>query len=58
MTTKPLSSELRKGYQYVCEWIDRGMDPPANIAFTEGDLRLAAQLCEYAVEESEKGEPL
>ncbi len=41
-------SELRKGYTYVEDWIREGMQPPANIAFTEGDLRLAAQLVEYA----------
>lgn len=42
-------SNLRKGYFTVQSWIDRGMKPEASIAFTEGDLRLAAQLCEYAI---------
>gem|GEM_PF-4557175 len=39
-------SELRKGYWHVYDWIQHGMKEPANTAFTEGDCRLAAQLCE------------
>lgn len=45
-------SELRKGYAHIQEWIDAGMKPSANIAFTEGDSRLAAQLVEYAMTRS------
>lgn len=45
--SKVLASELRKGYFYICQWIDEGMKEPASTKFTEGDCRLAAQLCEY-----------
>ena len=44
-------SELRKGYVQIQKWMDEGMHPAADIAFTEGDCRLAAQLVEYAKQE-------
>lgn len=39
-------SELRRGYYKVFEWAISSPRKPANIAFTEGDCRLAAQLIE------------
>ena len=40
------NSSLRLHYGVVSAWIQGGMKPRASIAFSEGDLRLAAQLCE------------
>jgi len=45
----PERSELRGGYSWLQSWIDGGMKPKARVAFTEGDLRLAGQLIEYAI---------
>jgi hypothetical protein len=33
----------------IVEWIDKGMTPVSNVAFTESENRKAAWLCEYAV---------
>jgi hypothetical protein len=46
-----IQSELRKGYRFVESWIDQGMPDAPSACFTEGDLRLAAELCLYAVEQ-------
>jgi len=39
-------TELRKGYYTIEAWYENGMKKSAEITFTEGDLRLAAQLIE------------
>lgn len=44
------NSKLRLHYSVVSAWIHAGMKPRASIAFTEGDLRLAAELCEEVLE--------
>ena len=49
-------SDLRRGYHHIIRWIDDGMRESANNAFSEGDLRLAAQLVEYAKKGYQKNE--
>jgi len=53
----PARSELRDNYSWIESWIDRGMTPEARVAFTEGDLRLAGQLCENAAKRIRRNEP-
>ena len=47
-----MTEAIKPGFdvQRVLEWIRNGMEPRAVVAFTAGDERQAAYLCEYAVQ--------